>query len=156
MYSIIRKNQLDWEIFDSEHISLGRFDINYFYQDRDYFSYQTTRIFLRRCQEFIGDLPRKRWTRLEEDPKKNDLILKICKRGNPNYQRIYFKPEGLKFELELRKYKAKQFQHWLFENRIQEFENQIMEHFFKRWSQLLPIKESSLYTNWIFKEKRIQ
>lgn len=135
---------------------MGRFDINYVYQDKDYFSYQTTKIFLRQCQEFIGYLPRKRWTRLDEDPKKNDLILKICKRGNPNYQRIYFEPEGLKFELELRKYKAKQFQHWLFENQIQEFENQITEHFFKRWSQLLPIKESSLYTNWIFKEKRMQ
>ena len=70
LYSIIRKNQLDWEIFGSKDMSLGRFDINYLYYDKDYFSYSTARAFLRRSQEFIGDLPRKRWTRLEEDPKK--------------------------------------------------------------------------------------
>lgn len=67
----------------------------------------------------------------------------IGNRSNSNYYRVYQKTKkinhavydemnhGLKFELELKNQLVKSFQKFLFNNYLEEFEDKLVEHFYK-------------------------
>ena len=119
-YEMVRMELIDWTIFDFKFTELGRLDIKYTIQTD---LINDVKYFLKRSFHFLESLPRKRV--LEFDPKKNkkeDLILRICRRDSPMHYRIYFRDNKLNFELEFKKNKVKSFQNFLIQNRIQEFE----------------------------------
>lgn len=93
------------------------------------------------------------------DPNKEPYILKIGSRSSSNYYRVYQKTkeinydvsikstEGLQFELEIKKDFIKSFQQFLFNNRIDEFEERVTQHFFNQSRQNFGLHFS--YTYWI-------
>ena len=59
-------------------------------------------------------------------------ILRIGKRSSSNFFRVYLKPNGrdVRFELELKKTIIKKFQHYLFTNQFERFEELLVCHFY--------------------------
>lgn len=74
-------------------------------------------------------------------------ILKIGKRGSPNYYRVYEKNTQIRFELEQRGSKIKLAQKLIIEQQIQNFEQIMTETFLKYSKKVLAIDEN--YTDWL-------
>ena len=81
--------------------------------------------------------------------KSNDNILRVGKRSSSNFFRIYLKPNGkeIRFEIELKKTVAKNFQHYLFTNQFETFEELLTTHFYNQAIQLFDIENS--YCDWL-------
>ena len=54
---------------------------------------------------------------------------------------------GLKFELEVKNQLVKSFQKFLFTNRIEEFEDRLVEHFYKQSKKCFVL--DTCYTDWL-------
>lgn len=151
-YHLVTLNRFNWkvfEVFSSNLVKLGRIDIDYLYPIK--LKDSEAHFFLRKCYQFIREKKKKRSVKLE-----NDQILRINQRTSPNFHRIYLNREGLKFEIKIKKQKAQLLEENLFANKIKEFETQVTEYVYDRWSQLLPYKDkdSSSYLEWILSYQR--
>ena len=79
----------------------------------------------------------------------------ICRRDSGSFYRVYSYPEGLKFELELkRKYHMTSLQSLLLQNQIADFENQISVFFEKQWGRRLFLDTD--FTTWLVKINRVR
>ena len=155
IYKILQAKNLDWNIF--KDVSLSRFDIHYFRKSNSVDSNQQVKNFLESTYTRIRAKSKRR--KVSFDPNKEPYILKIGSRTSSNYYRVYQKRknlnhsvfiesvEGLEFELEIKKDFLKSFQQLLFNNRIDEFEEKLTQHFFNQSRQNFGLHFS--YTDWI-------
>ena len=69
-------------------------------------------------------------------------ILRVGKRSSSNFFRVYLKPNGgeLRFEIELKKTVVKKFQHYLFSDQTEVFEELLTTHFYNQAIQLFDLE----------------
>lgn len=77
------------------------------------------------------------------------FYLKIGKRSSSNFSRVYLKSNGkkLRFKIELKKTLIKNFQHYLFINSFNIFEDLIVRHFYTQITKLFDVENP--YCNWL-------
>lgn len=140
-YCLLKTQEFNWQVFNLNDLSLGRIDINYILSNQ---RIQKSNLlpFLQRS----GDKFKSRY------PNSNPLIigmtLGLATRTGDYFLRVYSPDDdSLKFELEIKKYKAKQITPFLIYNSFVEFENSIVESFFRYLKIALVF--DTCYTDWL-------
>jgi len=150
-FECVRKNTVDWEIFDRSNMSLGRFDIQYFRKNQITDPPNSVDLFLKDCYQKYKAKSKRRIAELgsrNEDEKNNSgSILRLGSRESGNFYRIYQKKNGLEFELELKKKAVKLFQSFFFTNQLLKFEEKILKYFYQYSSLILSFDHC--YTDWL-------
>jgi hypothetical protein len=77
------------------------------------------------------------------------LILRIGSRKSPNHYRVYETPNGLRFELEMKKAILQDF---LFIDHLKNFEDKLTRHFYAHSKKILILDDS--YTDWLIDYSR--
>jgi len=77
------------------------------------------------------------------------LILRIGSRKSPNHYRVYEAPNGLRFELEMKKPIPQDF---LFIDHLKNFEDKLTRHFYTHSKKILILDDS--YTDWLIDYSR--
>ena len=144
-YNLVKKGQVDWSIF--KEVSLSRFDIHYFRQSTSVDSNQQVKDFMESACNRIREKSKRR--KVSFDPTREPYILKVESRSSSNFFRVYLKPNGreLRFEIELKKTVVKNFQHYLFTDQFETFEELLTTHFYNQAIQLFDIDNS--YCDWL-------
>lgn len=140
-YKDLKFQKIDWSIFGIGTTNLGRIDLCY---DRKLkLSDKDLTCFLKNSSRRINDKNDKR------KAKSNTRILRVGKRSSSNFFRIYLKPNGkeIRFEIELKKTVAKNFQHYLFTNQFKRLEELLTLHFYSQAIKLFDIEDS--YCDWL-------
>ena len=144
-YTLIKQQKFDWNIFDLNSTSLGRFDYYYFRPIIDAHNDDKLKYFMQSsCDKILTNYKRRKATFGREE---TGYVTRIGSRTSSNYYRIYQTEQGLKFELELKNPLVKSFQSFLFNNQIEIFERKLALHFYK-----LSINQTELnspYTDWL-------
>lgn len=151
LYNLIVANEINWEKFNHEKgLQLCRIDLCYVRNKPN--NNTSVQSFLKQCYEKVAQNNVIKNFSLQKDS--NSLILKIGKRGSPNYYRVYEKNTEIRFELEQRETKIKALQKLIFKHHIKEFEQIMTENFFKYTKKVLVIDEN--YTDWLMDYLRRQ
>lgn len=141
-YNLIATNQVNWEIFN-HGLRLSRLDLCYTRKKID--NNINVESFLKQCYQKV--LENKAIKNFSLQKSYTGWILKIGKRGSPNYYRVYENDTEIRFELEQRRSKIKLAQKLIFEDQIENFEQIMTETFFKYSKKVLAIDEN--YTDWL-------
>lgn len=80
------------------------------------------------------------------------LILKIANRRSSNCARIYTNKKFLKFELEMKNKFIKNYNSLMVENRFDQMEFELVDHYISYFGKLLPLKFP--YTDWLSRKLR--
>jgi hypothetical protein len=151
LYNLIVANEINWEKFNHEKgIQLCRIDLCYVHNKPN--NNTSAQSFLKQCYEKVVQNNVIRNFSLQKNS--SSLILKIGKRGSPNYYRVYEKNTEIRFELEQRGTKIKALQKLILKHHIKEFEQIMTENFFKYTKKVLVIDEN--YTDWLIDYLRRQ
>ncbi len=140
-YKDVKYRKLDWSVFDLEYTNLGRIDLCYDRRlkqgDKD------LNLFFENSSKRINNKKDNRRAKIGNN------ILRVGKRSSSNFFRVYLKPNGreLRFEIELKKTVVKKFQHYLFSDQTEVFEELLTTHFYHQAIQLFDLKSS--YSDWI-------
>ena len=140
-YKDLKYKKLDWVIFDLESTNLGRIDL---YYDRELKATDIDpHLFLENSYQNINSKNANRQAKIGNN------ILWVGKRSSSNYFQVYLKPDRkkLRFEIEVKKDGVKKFQHDLFTNRFERFEELLTEHFYDQAIQLFNLENS--YCDWL-------
>lgn len=140
-YKDLKFQKLDWSIFDFEDTNLGRVDLCY---DRKLkASDKDLNLFFENSSRRINSKKDNR------SAKSDNNILRVGKRSSSNFFRVYLKPNGreLRFEIELKKTVVKNFQHYLFTDQFETFEELLTTHFYNQAIQLFDLDNS--YCDWL-------
>lgn len=139
-YTLIQEELVSWELFSST--ILGRFDI---YYSRENKRYEKTSV-----ADFFEDCHRKlKQTNKNVTFEKNTkgLILKIGNRRSNHFYRIYEGKNSLKFEYEMKGRFLREYHTLLVENRLEEFETKLSQHFLCNLGKTLPL--DYCYMDWL-------
>jgi len=122
-YGYLKLQIFDWSVFDLEHTNLGRIDL---YYDRK----------LKQCDKDLHLFFKNSFLLINsrkdnQSAKLGSNILRVGKRSSSNFFRVYPKSNGkeLRFEIELKKTVIKKFQHYLFTDQFNIFEELLVRHF---------------------------
>lgn len=144
-YSFIKKHQFDWNVFDSQKTSLGRFDLCYFRKTKVIDQKVQLEIFLNNCRSKITSKYKN--NNVNYDRSIKGYILRIGNRKSSNFYRIYQTKNGLRFELEIKNKLIQQVSKFLMLNAIEEFEEQLTKHFYMYSKKVLAFHD--YYTDWL-------
>jgi len=143
-YNLIAANRVNWEIFNHEKsLRLARLDLCYTCKKID--NNLNIESFFKQCHQKVVENKAIKNVSLQNNH--IGWILKIGKRGSPNYYRVYEKNTQIRFELEQRGSKIKLAQKLIIEQQIQNFEQIMTETFLKYSKKVLAIDEN--YTDWL-------
>ena len=123
-YDDLKAQNLDWCVFDLEYTNLGRIDLCY---DRKLKQFdKDLTIFLENSYKRVISTNQNRSVKIGNN------ILRVGKRSSSNFFQVYLKPNGreLRFEIELKKTVVKNFQHYLFTDQLEVFEELLTAHIF--------------------------
>jgi hypothetical protein len=138
-YNLIAANQINWEILNHEKsLRLSRLDLCYTRKKID--NNINVEAFLKQCYQKVGENRAIKNFSLQNNY--TGRILKIGKRGSPNYYRVYENDTEIRFELEQRGSKIKLAQKLIFEDQIENFEQIMTETFFKYSKKVLAMDEN--------------
>ena len=150
-YNLIAANQINWEILNHEKsLRLSRLDLCYTRKKID--NNINVEAFLKQCYQKVVENRAIKNFSLQNNY--TGRILKIGKRGSPNYYRVYENDKEIRFELEQRGSKIKLAQKLIFEDQIENFEQIMTETFFKYSKKVLAMDEN--YTDWLIDYSRRQ
>ena len=157
LYTIIKQQKFDWNIFYLSSTNLARFDYYYFRPITDAHNDDKLKYFMQSsCDKILTNYKRRKVTFGREE---TGYVTRIGSRTSSNYYRVYQKTKrinydvyseinhGLEFELELKNELVKSFQKFLFHNHIEEFEGRLVEHFYKHSKKSFVL--DSCYTDWL-------
>ena len=140
-YRILKTQEFNWEIFDLNDLSLGRFDISYIRLNQIIQKSNLLLFYQRSADKFKKRYP-------NSIPVVIDTTLGIGTRTGDYFLRVYSQDDySLKFELEIKKYKAKQMTSFLIYNSFVEFEKSMVESFFRYLKIALVF--DTCYTDWL-------
>lgn len=143
-YKLIATNQVDWEILNHEkNFRLSQLDLCYI--DKKIDNNTNVESFLKQYYQKVGE--NKALKNFSLQKSYTGWILKIRKRGIPNYYRVYENDTEIRFELEQRGLKIKSAQKLIFEYQIENLEEIMTETFFNYSKKVLAIHEN--YTDWL-------
>jgi hypothetical protein len=151
-YLAIQNQKVNWKHFDLQNVNLGRIDLCY---NRAVQPFETTKdleLFMEQsCQKAQAEKVKANWTRNQ-----SGLIMRIGSRKTGNLIRVYtktlFGKRYLRFEVELKREYARTYQSLLFENRIEDFETEILKHIYKRLLSVLDLTTN--FTDWLLPQVR--
>ena len=145
LYSIIKQQKFDWNIFNLSSTNIGRFDYYYFRPITAAHTDGKLKCFMQSsCDKILSNYKRRKATFGREEI---GYVTRIGSRTSSNYYRIYQTEQGVKFELELKNPLVKSFQSFLFNNQIEIFERKLALHFYKL--SINQIELNSPYTDWL-------
>ena len=145
-YRILKTQEFNWEIFDLNDLSLGRFDISYIRSNQTIQKSNLLLFYQRSADKFKKRYP-------NSIPGVIDTTLGLGTRTGDSFLRVYLPDDdSLKFELEIKKYKAKQMTPFLIHNSFVEFEKSIVESFFRYLKIALVF--DTCYTDWLIHYSR--
>jgi len=98
LYSLIKKEKIDWNLFDLKTIKLGRFDLHFLRKLKTTDETHLVKRFMKESYEYAKSKGRK----VELEDNKIGHILRINDRKSSNYYRVYSKNTFLEFELEMK------------------------------------------------------
>jgi len=142
-YNIIKQQKFNWNLFDLRYPSLGRFDICYFREHELANSNEGLDSFLVHSRSKILRDTNTRHINLVNNV--TGKLLRINRRDNAKYYRVYETNNGLRFELEIKKRNACKIQKDLFGNHIEKFEHELTTFFYQYSSKLFPL--DNIYTD---------
>ena len=139
-YTILKSQKFNWQIFNLNDLTLGRLDINYIMLNQRIDESNLLSFFKRSADKFKSRYP-------NSNPQIIGTTLGLGTRTGDFFLRVYT-PENisLKFELEIKKYKAKQVTPFLINNYFAEFENSIVDSFLRYLKIALVF--DTCYTDW--------
>lgn len=144
LYNLIVANEINWEKFNHEKkLQLSRIDLCYVHNKTN--NNTSVESFLKKCYEKVAENNAIKNFSLQKNS--SSFILKIGKRGSPNFYRVYEKNTETRFELEQRGTKIKALQKLIFNGHLKEFEQIMVENFFKYSKKVLVIDEN--HTDWL-------
>ena len=145
-YSLLKTQEFNWQIFNFNDLSLGRIDISYIRSNQRIQKSDLLLFLQRSADKFKTRYP-------TSDPIIIDTTLGLGTRTGDYFLRIYSPDDdSLKFELEIKKYKAKQITPFLIHNSFDEFEKSIGESFFRYLKTALVF--DTCYTDWLLLKLR--
>jgi hypothetical protein len=139
-YSLFRKKLINWDIFSDA--TLGRVDLVY---SRTNKREDKTSVyeFFESCQQKLRQS--KQNVSLEKNS--SGLILKIGNRRSNHYFRIYEGKNSLRFEYEMKGKFLQKYHRLLVDNRVEEFENKLVNQFLSYSSKLFSLHYP--YLDWL-------
>lgn len=138
-YTILKSQKFNWQIFNLNDLTLGRLDINYIMLNQRIDESNLLSFFKRSADKFKSRYP-------NSNPQIIGTTLGLGTRTGDFFLRVYTQNISLKFELEIKKYKAKQVTPFLINNYFAEFENSIVDSFL-RYLKIALVFDTS-YTDW--------
>jgi len=146
LYSSLKNGSVNLQSLNVKDIYLSRLDICYTRTNRFNEDNASFDLFLLKCRRDVLEHTTTKNTKLEDDAARGK-ILKINRRTNSQYYRIYQKKKSTRFELELKSRQLSHIGKLLFKNNLQEFEAQLVSRFFKYSTKVLNLNYS--YTDWL-------
>lgn len=142
-YAILKSQKFNWQIFNLNDLTLSRLDINYIMLNQRIDKSNLLSFFERSADKFKIRYP-------NSNPQIIGTTLRLGTRTGDFFLRVYT-PENisLKFELEIKKYKAKQVTKFLINNYFAEFENSIVDSFLRYLKIALVF--DTCYTDWFLR-----
>ena len=142
-YAILKSQKFNWQIFNLNYLTLGRLDINYIMLNERIDESNLLSFFKRSADKFKSRYP-------NSNPQIIGTTLGLGTRTGDFFLRVYTPDNiSLKFELEIKKYKAKQVTPFLINNYFAEFENSIVDSFLRYLKIALVF--DTCYTNWFLR-----
>ena len=124
-YAILKSQKFNWQIFNLNDLTLGRLDINYIMLNQRIDKSNLLSFFKRSANKFKTRYP-------NSNPQIIGTTVGLGARTSDFFLRVYTPDNiSLKFELEIKKYKAKQVTKFLINNYFAEFENSIVDSFLR-------------------------
>ena len=136
--------------FDGHTLNLGQIDLCFSRSNDLNHTSKSFDGFLVNSRSQIQNHTNSSHIRLQDFP--DGKILKVNRRNNLVYYRVYQKNERVRFELELKHRKTKLVQDYLFQNKLDVFEDLLVMEYFKYSEKVLYIDYT--YTDWILDFKR--
>jgi len=147
IYKGIRAQKLDWNIFQPYSLSVSRFDLCYFRETKPTEQKGDLELFMNKCCQ--KTFARSKKNIAEYTRNDQGLILRIGARKSPNHYRVYEAPNGLRFELEMKKTII---QNFLLIDHIKDFEDKLTRHFYAYSKKVLVL--DNCYTDWLIDYSR--
>ena len=145
-YRTLKTQEFNWEIFDLNDLSLGRFDISYIRSNQRIHKSDLLLFYQRSADKFKKRYP-------NTIPQIIETTLGLGTRTGDYFLRVYSPDDySLKFELEIKKYKTKQMTPFLIHNSFVEFEKSMVQSFFRYLSIALVF--DTCYTDWLLLKLR--
>lgn len=143
-YEILKNQEFNWKIFNLNYLTLGRLDINYVLYDQIIDELKLLSFYKRSAYKFKGRYP-------NSNPQIIRKTLALGTRTGDYFLRIYASDDNtfLKFELEIKKYKAKNLTQFLINNCFAEFEHSIGDSFL-RYLKIALVLDTP-YTDWVLR-----
>ena len=140
-YGILKTQEFNWEIFNLNDLSLGRIDISYIRSNQIIQESDLLLFYKKSADKFKKRYPNSIPTIIE-------TTLGLGTRTGDYFLRVYLPDDySLKFELEIKKYKAKQMTPFLIYNSFVEFEKSMVESFLRYLKIALVL--DTCYTDWL-------
>lgn len=146
LYSLLKDGSLDLKCLKIKGLYLSRLDICHTRNNELTDTNEGFDLFLLQCRKEILQNTTTKNIKLEDDATRGK-ILKVNKRSNSQYYRIYQTETTTRFELELKSRNVLHIGQLLFKNDLQEFEIQLVSRFFKYSTKVLNLNYT--YTEWL-------
>ena len=151
-YKLIKTHKFDWSIlnFDGHSLSLSRVDLCFSRSnDLDHTS-KLFDSFLVDSRSQVQNHTTTRHIKLQDFS--NGKILKINRRNNSVHYRVYRKDEQTRFEIEFKHRQTKLVESFLFQNKLELFEDLLARKYFQYSERILCLDYP--YTDWLLNFKR--
>ena len=151
-YKLLKTDKFDWSLlkFDGHRLSLGRIDL-YFSRPNDL--NHTSALFdsfLLNSRKKVQSRKKTKHIKLQDFP--DGVMLKINRRNNSVHYRVYQKDDDVRFEIELKHRQTRLVEDYLFQNKLDMFEHQLVIQYFKSSGQMLCLDYS--YADWVIDFQR--
>lgn len=146
-YELIKTKRLDWSLLrlDGHRLSLGRIGLCFSRPNDSSHTIKLFDEFLVNSRKQIQDKTNTRYIKLQDST--NGKILKVNRRNNSVHYIIYKKDQKVRFEIELKHQQTKLVQDYLFNNRLDIFEHELITQYFKYSARVLHLGYT--YSDWI-------
>jgi len=151
-YKLIKTQRFDLDLlkFDEHSLSLGRIDLCFSRRNDLNHTSKLFDAFLVDSRSQIQNHTTTRHIKLQDFT--DGKILKVNRRNNSVHYRIYQKDQRVRFEIELKHRQTKLIQDYLFKNKLDIFEDQLVIQYFKYSIRILRL--DYVYTDWIMDFQR--
>ena len=151
-YKLIKTHKFDWDIlnFDGHFLSLSRVDLCFSRSNDLNHTSKLFDSFLVDSRSQVQNHTTTRHIKLQDFP--DGKILKINRRNNSVHYRVYQKDEQTRFEIEFKHRQTKLVQSFLFQNKLELFEDQLARKYFQYSERILCLDYP--YTDWFLNFQR--
>ena len=136
--------------FNQHSLTLGRIDLCFCNSNDLNYTSKSFDEFLIDSRNKIQNYTTTRHIRLQDFP--DGKILKVNRRNNSVHYRVYRKDEQTRFEIEFKHRQTKSVESFLFQNKLELFENILARKYFQYSERILCLDYP--YTDWLLNFKR--